>query len=97
MGARASEINVKPVGETQIILADFSERLDTNDTITSVDSVSVAPTGPTILSSVKNATNTGVLVKISGGTANKRYVVTTTVTTTGGETLVGDGDLQVES
>ena len=96
MGMPAPEIATKAAAEVQIILADFSERLDSGDTITSINSVTVAPTGPTIISSVKNSASTGVLVKLSGGTANTTYTVTTTITTTGGETLCVDGTLRVE-
>jgi hypothetical protein len=84
----------KDPDETRMFTFDWSRHLMGNDTIDTA--VVAVPTGL-----VKEGTetisdgNTKVSFKVSGGTANMKYTVTNTITTTGGETLERSGTILV--
>lgn len=62
-------------------------------TITAVDSITVAPSGPTLV--VGTVVGTDVFVKISGGTAGTRYLLDAKITLSDGTKLEGAGVLSV--
>lgn len=81
----------KQPSETLILAMDFSSWLD-DETLTLVE-VSSSPTGLTIEDEVVSGQT--VEMTVSGGTNGQNYRVQVTVTTSEGETLVGDGLLKV--
>lgn len=88
---------VKQPGESRLYTMDFSSLMATGETITAV--TNVAYTGDDALLVVGSPTYSGqqAQVRISGGTNEYSYRVTFTVTTSSGDTLQGEGILQVRS
>jgi hypothetical protein len=85
--------------EAQLIYTlDWSEWLETGDTVSTVAWTVAArrndPTPPTIESSGVDGTNKKTYIELSGGQANKIYVVTAKVTTANG--LVDRRNFRVE-
>lgn len=58
---------------------DFTDFLETGETI--ADATAVASTGLTVTATNIVATDTGVQIWLSGGTAGETYTITVTVTT----------------
>ncbi len=75
----------KPTGAAMDFTIDWAADLGT-DTISS-SAWAVAPTGLSI--GTDSHTTTKTTVRLSGGTAGARYLVTNTVVTVGGQTLIG--------
>lgn len=71
---------------------DFSQRLPTGDTISSVLSVTLDQNTITLGSGATGVTNTGTVVKVwlLGGLSGTRYKVTCRVLTVGGRTMESD-------
>lgn len=91
---------VKQPAESRVYVMDFSGLLAQGETLTGVTSVSYSsPSGDAALTLVGSATYSGVYAqqRISGGTSGKYYTVTFVVTTSLGNTLEGEGILQVRN
>lgn len=96
----------KAAGDAQTYALSFAQALN-GRTISSVDSVTVSPSGPSITSEqvnsayyddhtkLKVAANTAVKYVCSGGTAGTTYVITITVTLSDGSALVGQQNMVV--
>lgn len=74
---------------------DFAALLARGETLTAVSSVVASPSGLT-LSGIAAVSGTLAQQRISGGVSGKEYKVTFIVTTTAGNTIEGDGILQVK-
>ncbi len=86
---------VKQPSESRVFAMDFAAQLADGESLTSVSSVTAAPSGLTISGA---ATLSGAVAsqRIAGGTAGVRYVVTFVVTTSASNTLEGEGYLLVK-
>jgi len=86
---------IKQPAESRLYTMDFSGLLARGETLAGVTSVTATPTGLTL---VDPPTYSGVYAsqRISGGTSGTRYTVTFLVTTSAGNTLEGEGILQVK-
>lgn len=97
----------KAAGDVQTYAMSFAQALN-GRTISSVDSITVSPSGPSLSGEQVNASayyddhtklqvaaNTAVKYVCSGGTAGTTYVVTITVTLSDGSTLVGKQNVSV--
>lgn len=73
---------------------DFSALMAEGESITTVDSVTAVPSGLTFVGPAV-AAGTRAQQRISGGTDKVAYKVTIRVSTSGGNTLEGEGILQV--
>lgn len=73
---------------------DFSNKSNDFEKISTVEGYTVSPTGPTL----SNFSFKDLLVRflVTGGTANTKYGVSITVTTSLGQTLVNTGTLHVK-
>jgi hypothetical protein len=87
---------VKQPAESRMYTMDFSPLLGTGETLTGVTSVTALPADLT-LSGVPTYSGVFAQQRIAGGTAGVKYVVTFLVTTSGGNTLEGEGVLQVKA
>jgi hypothetical protein len=96
---------VKRAGETRLYTMDLSQlpEIAGGDTVSSVGTVGVSVVGPvgasadlTISSKAVASGNKGAQFKIAGGTDGATYLISVTVTTTAGYTLVGIGYLYVD-
>lgn len=90
---------VKQPSESRVYTMDFSAQLAQGEVITGVTSVAYdGPTGDTtlVISGIASYTDTTANQRISGGTSGARYDVTMIVTTSFGNTLEGEGVLQVK-
>ncbi len=93
---------VKRAGEVRVYTMDLSNlpEISAGDTVSAVSSVTAAGETPgaaalTIGSTGVASGNKGAKATISGGTDGATYLVTFTVTTAGGATLVGIGYLTI--
>jgi hypothetical protein len=86
---------IKQPAENRLYSMDFSGLLAVGETIAGVSSVVATPSGLTLVGS-PSYSGVYAMQRISGGTANTRYKVTFVVTTTAGNTLEGEGYLQVK-
>lgn len=86
---------IKQPAEDRLYSMNFASMLAPGETISSVSSVVVAPAGLT-LSGAASASGTEAFQRISGGTAGQRYKVTFVVVTSSGNTLEGEGYMQVK-
>ena len=83
------------VGFVGTLEFDFSERLNPGEGVSTVDSV--VATGLTFGTlTVRNDRRTAQFDLTAGQAADTTYVVTVTVTTTDGDTLIGVGNLHCE-
>jgi hypothetical protein len=96
MGVRtAPETLKKTPDETTKKAFDFTEGdMDSTETIATIASVSVTPTGPTVSSSA--IVGKQVIATIYGGTAGQTYALVATITTSLGQTLQARGLLMVD-
>lgn len=85
---------VKQPSESRIFSMDFAGLMAAGETITSVSSVTATPNGLTLAGSPA-ASGQVATQRIAGGTSGHKYVVTFIVTTSLGNTLEGEGILQV--
>lgn len=85
---------IKQPSESRLFGMDFAARLG-NDELLTVTSVSASPTGLT-LSGSPGISGTEATQRIAGGTSGVKYKVTFVVVTAGGNTLEGEGILQVK-
>lgn len=84
----------KQPGETRLFGMSFSNKLNTGETIASIDSMVSDPAGD--LTITDHSVSSGVAnVLISGGVTGKTYKVTVTVTSSEGQILENDGWLEV--
>lgn len=85
---------IKQPAESRLYSMDFSNLLAPGETLSSVTSVTADVAGLTLGS----PTCSGVFAysQISSGTADVRYKVTFVVVTSAGNTLEGEGTLQVK-
>lgn len=67
-------------------LVDWSDQLDTGDTI-STSGWTVTPSGPTL--SIQSNTTTTATTFLAGGTSGVDYTLENTITTAGGRTFQG--------
>lgn len=91
----ARETLAKTPTEEKYYTMDFSEELETAETVTSVVSWVFTPTGPTAATPAISPDGKKVQALVSGGTDGVTYTATVTVETSGGETLQGSGRLMV--
>lgn len=86
---------IKQPAESRLYTMDFSGLLGQGETIAGVTSVTATPSGLTLSG---GPTFSGVFAnqRIAGGTSGQKYTVTFLVTTSGGNTLEGEGILQVK-
>lgn len=91
----ATQTLIKQPGENRLYSMDFAALLAEGETLDNVLSVAATPTGLTLSGS---AAYSGSIAqqRIYGGTAGQLYKITFTVTTTSGNTLQGEGLLQVK-
>lgn len=85
---------IKQPSESRLFAMDFSANLAAGESLASVVSVTVDKAGLTITDPPTYG-GTKAQQRISGGTAETRYKVTFVVTTSAGNTLEGEGILQV--
>ena len=83
----------KGVAETRLFTMDWSAHLNGRGSITA--SVWTIPAGITYVSNATASGNTKTTLMLSGGTVGNTYVVTNTITTTGGETLEQPGGILI--
>ncbi|MSR59524.1 MAG: hypothetical protein EXS05_18090 [Planctomycetaceae bacterium] len=103
----ASRPKVKHPGESILFAVDFSKLLASGESLSSVGSLAVTPTGLTVNAPVVNASafdndEGGVVAvghaaqfRLAGGVADTDYILTVTTTTTAGNVRVGVCLLQV--
>lgn len=85
----------KQPAESKIFQMDFSANMAEAETVASVTSVVATPSGLTIGTPAPSGKT--AQVRISSGTTGARYKVTFTVQTSAGNTLEGDGYLNVKN
>lgn len=86
----------KQPSESRLYIMEFAPNMGQTETITGVTSVVAAPSGLT-LSGSATFSGTQASQRIAGGTDGVLYKVTFIVTTSGGNTLEGEGNLRVRS
>ena len=91
----AKEILFKQPIEVVKYTMDFTNKLGANDILSGIISASGNPAGLGISNTGFDADNTIVELTIASGTDNTNYRVEITVSTTGGQTFQGDGQLYV--
>ncbi len=98
-------ILTKRAGETRLYTMDLSQlpEITGGDTVSSVGTVAVSVVGPlgasadlTISNKAVASGNKGAQFKIAGGTDSATYLISVTVTTAAGFTLIGIGYLYVD-
>ena len=85
---------IKQPSEDNVYTFEFRQLLADEESISSVTSVSGAPSGLTIGAPTHDS-NSKVHVRISGGAADVKYKITAVVTTSLGNTKEGEGYLLV--
>ena len=85
---------IKQPAESRLYTMDFSALLASDETISSVTSVTDDSSDDLTLGS-PTYSNTTASVRISGGTSGKTWKVTFVVATSAGNTLEGEGLLSV--
>lgn len=93
MSVTAPQILEKQPGETVIVAMDFTELLQEGETLASVVSVSVDPSGLTLGSA--SISGNRVLFTVSGGTTGYTHRFEVIVTTSNAQTLEADGKMLV--
>lgn len=88
---------IKQPSESRLYTMDFAANCAVGETISSVTSFAAdTPTGATALTvGGASCSGTTASARISGGTDGKQYKVTVLVLTSAGNTLEGEGILQV--
>ena len=85
----------KQPSESRRYTFDFSKNMGVNDTIASVDSFTVSPSGPTLGSPVISGKQ--VQARVSGGTSGTQYKLTMVVTTSASDIIEGEAQLFVRN
>ena len=87
---RSGQILQKTPDETRSVILDWTGNPDiaSGETLASVDTPTVSPSGLT--ASGEAVSGTEAQVTVSGGTANTDYAVTLTCTTSASQILVGE-------
>lgn len=86
---------VKQPTESRLYTFEFAANLVEGETIASVDSVTVAPSGLT-LNGPASFAGTKAFQRIEGGLDGTVYKVTIRITTSAGNVLEGEGNLRVQ-
>jgi hypothetical protein len=86
---------IKQPAENRLYSMDFSGLLAVGEVLAGVTSVTALPADIT-LSGAPSYSGVYAMQRILGGTANTRYKLTFVVTTSAGNTLEGEGYLQVK-
>lgn len=86
---------IKQPSESRLYSMDFSALLAKGETLSSVSSVVSTPAGLT-LSGAASVSGVFAQQRITGGTSGIEYIVTFVVLTSAGNTLEGEGILQVK-
>jgi len=94
MSVTAKQVPVKQPGETLNLEMDFTELLNSGETI-SLPSVTTSPTGLTVTNVAIDSTAKRVGMTVSGGTDGTTYRFEVTVNTNLSQVLEGDGILKV--
>lgn len=84
----------KQLTESRLYDLDFSANLATGELLSTIVSLVAAPTGLTLSDQAIWTSGRGVQVRIAGGVAAS-YKITAVVTTSAGNTLEGEGVLNV--
>jgi hypothetical protein len=83
------------LGESRLFTMDFSALLARGETVASVNSVAKdLTTSPDLVMGVPAGGGVLAQVRLSGGLQDTRYKITMYVTTSGGNTVEGEGYLQ---
>lgn len=90
----AVKVLTKQPAESLLFDMDFSDDMLAGDTIASIDSITITPSG-TLTKSGEVASGQIAQAMFHDGADGVRYKVRFQVTTTLGETLEGDGELLV--
>lgn len=93
MGSYDVQVLYKQPSESRVYEFDFAANLAVGETISSVTSVTFTPVGLTVGGS--SIAGTRVQVRISSGTTGQRYKGTAVIVTSLGNTLEGDGQLEI--
>lgn len=99
MGLSATNIIVKKSGEKILVEMKFDEWLDDAVTISTINSVTseICSGGTSDLTITAEAIDGhSVTFFVDDGTDGVRYKVSANITTSAGETLIGDGQLVIE-
>lgn len=88
----------KQPGDSRLYSMVFSALLARGETVTGVDSVAITPTTASMLvvSGSATYTDTTALVRLEDGLSGQKYKVTIVVSTSAGNTLEGEGYVQLE-
>ena len=93
----AAQTLIKQPAESRLYTMDFSQNLASGVTLSSVTSVAASPSGLTLSGAAAVSNDVYAQQQISGGTAGIVYTVTFVVVDSQGNTLEGEGKLQVRS
>lgn len=85
----------KQPSESLVYDMEFLGRLDDDETLTAVSSVTATPSGLTI--GTASYSGTRAQFRISGGSSGVKYKVTAVVTTSASNTIEGEGYLFVRN
>lgn len=91
-----SKTLIKQPSESRIYTMDFSANLESGEAISSIISVTAAPSGLTINSQAVTSDGKKAQFRIAGGTANESYKITVKVATSNSNELEDDGTLLVK-
>jgi hypothetical protein len=87
------DILVKQPAESRRYTIDFAGLVATGDSISAISSLTAAPSGLTITEQA--IASPKIQFRVASGTDGIRYKLTALVATTDGDTLEGEGDLDV--
>lgn len=88
---------IKQPSESRLYTMEFAALLGSGETLSSVVSVNVdKTTASPLLISGQAVNGTALTFRLTGGLAGTRYKVTGIVTTSGGNTIEGEGIVQLE-
>lgn len=93
----AKQICLKDPDEVRVFSLDFTNDLNSGQTISAIDSIVGSPSGLTFASNTIVTGSKIISTKVSGGAAGETYTVTASVTTSDGEELELSGKLQVRN
>ncbi len=87
---------IKQPSESRVYAIDFQKLLASGDSVKTISSLTTSPAAQLTLSSQRIVTPK-VLVRVQDGVAGTLYAITCIVTTTLGDTLEGEGELEVKN
>lgn len=85
---------IKQPSESRVYSLDFTANMSNDETISSIDSFTIAPAGPTL--GTPSAAGKIVQNRISGGTDGTNYKITVVITTSDSNILEGEAKLFVK-